>query len=158
MTVPTAADDPVRAAVEQWMRAFVDAARAVPAAAMDRVGRCMGGRVGQVADRVAEPVHLVRSFLELVTGSQRNASGEGVSATTVPDEPPGGTDAEPESPAAHQLPIDEYESLAASHVVDRLTNLTPDELREVQQFEVAHRARRTVLGRIDQLLGSTTAT
>lgn len=55
-------------------------------------------------------------------------------------------------PAA--LPIDQYESLAASHVVARLESLTPDELRTVRSFETSHRGRRTVLGKIDQLLAA----
>ncbi len=53
---------------------------------------------------------------------------------------------------ADGLPIDEYESLAASQVVARLTALSPAELRTVRDFEGAHRGRRTVLGKIDQLL------
>ncbi len=47
-----------------------------------------------------------------------------------------------------------YESLAASHVVARLRALSPSELEQVREFEAAHRGRRTVLGKIDQLLGS----
>ena len=54
--------------------------------------------------------------------------------------------------AAEELPIEEYESLAASHVVARLEGLSPSELRRVRRFEAAHRGRRTVLGKIDQLL------
>ncbi len=50
------------------------------------------------------------------------------------------------------LPIEDYESLAASHVVDRLSTLTPAELRVVREYETARRGRRTVLGRIEQLL------
>ena len=53
---------------------------------------------------------------------------------------------------ADDLPIDEYESLAASQVVARLEGLAPDELRRVRRFEAAHRSRRTVLGKVDQLL------
>ncbi len=53
---------------------------------------------------------------------------------------------------AATLPIDEYESLAASQVVARLPSLTPGELGAVRRFEADHRGRRTVLGRIDQLL------
>jgi hypothetical protein len=53
-----------------------------------------------------------------------------------------------------QLPIDEYESLAASQVVARLANLTAEELDAVRRFEVSHRGRRTVIGRIDQLLAA----
>jgi hypothetical protein len=62
------------------------------------------------------------------------------------------TDALGAADAADALPIAEYESLAASQVVARLESLTADELRAVQAFEVAHRGRRTVLGKIDQLL------
>ena len=140
------------------MRALVEAALALPGAAAARVGRCVGGRVGHATERVAEPMQLLRSLLELVTGptaGQRWRRGSGCrlaigSQTLSP--------AEPAAPAAAQLPIEEYESLAASHVVARLANLDPAELREVRRFEVAHRARRTVLGRIDQLLGATTPT
>jgi hypothetical protein len=55
---------------------------------------------------------------------------------------------------AGDLPIEQYESLAASHVVARLEALTTDELHTVRNFETAHRGRRTVLGKIDQLLAS----
>ena len=65
---------------------------------------------------------------------------------------PAGT--EPIGASAGELPIDEYESLAASHVVARLPSLTADELRAVRAFEAAHRGRRTVLGKIDQLLAA----
>jgi hypothetical protein len=153
----TAADDPVRAEVERRVRAFVEAALAVPGAAAARVGRCVGGRVGHVTERVAEPMQLLRSLLELVTGAPAANGGPAApvaSQTTAPEESPSG----PAAPAAAQLPIEEYESLAASHVVARLANLDPAELREVRRFEIAHRGRRTVLGRIDQLLGATTPT
>jgi hypothetical protein len=53
--------------------------------------------------------------------------------------------------AAEALPIDDYESLAASHVVARLASLTPDERDVVARFETANRNRRTILGRLDQL-------
>ena len=49
------------------------------------------------------------------------------------------------------LPIAEYQSLAAIHVVQRLATLGADELELVRRFEVAHRARRTILAKIAQL-------
>jgi hypothetical protein len=55
------------------------------------------------------------------------------------------------SDAHESLPIDGYESLAASQVVARLGSLGPDELDSVEAFERAHRNRRTVVGRIAQL-------
>ena len=152
-----AADDPVRVEVERRVRALVEAALTVPGAAAARVGRCVGGRLGHATERVAEPVQLLRSLFELVTGAPPANGGAAAAVAAAASEPDA---APPESaaPAAAQLPIEEYESLAASHVVARLANLDAAELREVRRFEVAHRARRTVLGRIDQLLGATTPT
>ena len=57
----------------------------------------------------------------------------------------------PLAPDAADLPISDYESLAAIHVVDRLRSMRPDELDLVRRFEVAHRNRRTILAKIDQL-------
>lgn len=49
------------------------------------------------------------------------------------------------------LPIDGYESLAASQVVLRLGSLTASELAAIADYESSHRARRTILGKIHQL-------
>eukprot|EP01041_Mallomonas_annulata_P042012 gene42012-66200_t len=56
-----------------------------------------------------------------------------------------------EPPAADTLPISDYESLAAIHVVERLRSMSPDEIELIRRFEVAHRSRRTILAKIDQL-------
>jgi hypothetical protein len=149
-------DDPVRAEVERWVRTFITAAVAVPGAAIERVGRCVSGRMGTVTERVAEPVRLVKSLVELATGASASHGG------TVAVAPAASTEAADDgpsaaSPDADELPIEEYESLAASHVIARLENLSPTELRKVREFEAAHRGRRTVLGRIDQLLGAATS-
>ncbi len=50
-----------------------------------------------------------------------------------------------------ELAIPAYDSLAASQVVQRLDGLTADELEAVRRYEIAHRARKTVLGKIAQL-------
>ena len=55
------------------------------------------------------------------------------------------------SPARETLPIPGYDSLSASQVVERLTGLTPAELDAVRTYEGAHRNRRTILGKIDQI-------
>ncbi len=57
-------------------------------------------------------------------------------------------------PSATDLPIAGYESLPALNVVQRLATLRPDEVEAVRRFEEAHRARRTILAKIDQLQGS----
>ena len=52
-----------------------------------------------------------------------------------------------------ELPIPGYDALSASQVVERLIGLTSDELDAVHAYETAHRQRRTILGKIEQLAG-----
>jgi hypothetical protein len=52
---------------------------------------------------------------------------------------------------APELAIPEYDQLSASQVVERLDGLTPGELDAVRDYEVAHRGRATILGKITQL-------
>ncbi len=54
-------------------------------------------------------------------------------------------------PSAESLAIPDYDSLAASQVVPRLAGLSGDELEAVRRYEVAHRGRKTILGRVAQL-------
>lgn len=49
------------------------------------------------------------------------------------------------------LAIPDYDSLSASQVVPRLAALDEGELEAVRRYELAHRARRTILGRVAQL-------
>jgi hypothetical protein len=90
---------------------------------------------------------------------------DGVVPRPVDDEPPTTIAAEEVIPVRHddddpttagsvaadELAIPAYDSLAASQVVQRLDGLTHDELEAVRRYEVAHRARKTVLGKVAQL-------
>lgn len=60
---------------------------------------------------------------------------------------PGGVD----SPEAGELPIPGYDTLSASQVVQRLPGLSMEELEAVRSYELAGRARKTVLLRVAQL-------
>ena len=57
--------------------------------------------------------------------------------------------ARPARPA--RLPIDGYDTLAASQVIARLDALAPAELESVRAYEASHRNRKTILGRVAQL-------
>jgi hypothetical protein len=59
--------------------------------------------------------------------------------------PSSGTD------AATGLAITDYDELSASQVVDRLEGLPRHELEAIRDYERAHRARNTILGKIEQL-------
>lgn len=80
-------------------------------------------------------------------------------AIPVPERPAAATApapaAAPRSGAgAAELPIADYDSLAASQVIPRLAGLSGDELRAVHDYEVTHRGRKTILGKIAQLDGA----
>ena len=66
---------------------------------------------------------------------------------------PGVPTAVADAPTSERLPIPGYDALSASQVVERLTGLERDELDAVQAYESAHRQRRTILGKIEQLAG-----
>jgi hypothetical protein len=81
-------------------------------------------------------------------------------AEPVPDAPPpasrpapsgNGHAARPVGPAVATLAIPDYDELSASQVVERLAGLGAEELEAVRQYELAHRGRRTILGKIAQL-------
>ena len=69
---------------------------------------------------------------------------------------PGPADPSPSGPPPTEsdLPIQDYDSLAASQVVPRLATLTPDDLVVVQRYEGANRRRQTILNRVGQLLAA----
>ena len=55
------------------------------------------------------------------------------------------------APAGDTLPIPGYDALSGSQVVERLAGLSTAELDAVRAYESAHRNRRTILGKIDQI-------
>ncbi|MGA3219964.1 MAG: hypothetical protein ABSE77_12950 [Acidimicrobiales bacterium] len=57
------------------------------------------------------------------------------------------------APGAAELAIPSYDSLSATHVVQRLAGLSHDEVAAVRAYEAATRGRRTILSRAEQLLG-----
>ena len=56
------------------------------------------------------------------------------------------------APVAGPLPIDHYDALPSSTVVELLERLNADDLRAIQAHELANRKRRTVLFRAQERL------
>jgi hypothetical protein len=69
---------------------------------------------------------------------------------TVPESPPDPVD---DSPPAVDAAIPGYDALSASQVVRRLDGLGPTDLSAVFRHEATGRGRRTILHRVQQLLG-----
>jgi len=81
----------------------------------------------------------------------RVASDSSHAIEVAPASAPAARDAAVPAPAAASLAIPGYDTLAASHVVKRLSSLRPDELDAIRRYEIATRGRRTILHRIAQL-------
>jgi hypothetical protein len=81
------------------------------------------------------------------TTSRWDASTPGTPVSDYPISNNGGSD------AGAELPIPGYDALSASQVVERLLGLSVRELEAVHAYETAHRQRRTILGKIEQLIG-----
>lgn len=150
--------DPIRAQVERRLTEIADMFVVRPCEQLTRLASFAGAPCRLARARLAEPFAVLRSIAELAFGPGPGAAPPPAVATPAVPVPAGSPDdaqdAAPDAPSPGELPIAEYESLAASQVVARLDDLTADELQRVRAFEAAHRGRRTVLGKIDQLLAA----
>jgi hypothetical protein len=116
------------------------------------VARMIGEMAVRQGQRRAESV--VRRMREQQRGAGTPAASPSPTNGHGPTPaPPAPATAAP-TPDAAALAIPGYDTLSASQVVPRLEGLTPTELEAVRAYEVATRARKTVLTRIDQLRGS----
>jgi hypothetical protein len=100
-----------------------------------------------VSDRLAQARSRAEEALE--------ALGTLASTVEPPSAPPPAPAPGPRPPAADGagagLAIPDYDQLSASQVVDRLEGLSRGELDVIRDYETRHRARNTVLGKIEQL-------
>jgi len=82
---------------------------------------------------------------------ERNPSVR-VEATDVVDDNEPTTPSEvTSSTSGAELPISDYDHLAARQVIDRLRSLDPDEVAAIAAYERGNRRRSTVLGMLEQL-------
>jgi hypothetical protein len=91
-----------------------------------------------------------------VVNGATNGKADGKAVDAAPTNGTNGKVASMKPAPVHVAPalaIPEYDQLSASQVVERLDGLTPDELDAVRAYEVAHRGRSTILGKITQLTG-----
>jgi hypothetical protein len=51
-----------------------------------------------------------------------------------------------------ELPIKRYNHLTVAEVLNRIKNLSDEEIRAIQQYEQSHRKRKTLLNRLDRRL------
>jgi len=100
-----------------------------------------------------QAVNVVRRELVAAWEAGRVASQPEVAPVVVADTAAVEAPVEVPPVVVTAVPFDGYDTLPASHVVDRLRRMTPAELNGVRAYEVAQRNRRTILAKVDQLLG-----
>jgi hypothetical protein len=125
--------------------------------AKERVGR----EVGTARERAQSFLEVIGSVTSNPTHPEavpntpeRNGTAAAAPRPTVVPPPAAEIPTPVESvpaPAGDSLPIPGYDALSASQVVERLAGLSTDELGDVRAYETAHRNRRTILGKIDQI-------
>ncbi len=96
------------------------------------------------------------NFEEMAAGFEDGASASPPPSNgsgPVPDPAAEPVAAAGPAPSAAELAIPGYDSLSASQVVLRLAGLGDGELTAVGAYEQAHRGRRTIWNRVDQLQG-----
>lgn len=134
-----------------------------------RVGdTALAGRVPLLAERArdagAQPRGARRPTRDrdpVEAGSTVGGAATRPAATTAAQRPSPANGVRPRPPgngtgngAPAALAIPGYDALSASQVVERLDGLDAGELLAVRDYESAHRNRRTILGKIDQLAAS----
>lgn len=115
---------------------------------------CIGGLFASTAT-VPVPAHEasqptdVLSVVALQDGEDDTRSATVTPIRSTAPEP--GPTVPADLPVESDLPVPDYDSLAASQVVPRLASLSADELVAVGAYERAHRNRQTILNKVAQL-------
>ncbi len=130
--------DPFAGLVEHGQRKVV-LARFVGKVAVDRA-------FGQLRDRfAAEPRSPVPVIETIAMSTAEDPAPQSPPASSPTDVDHG------DAPGRDELVLPDYDHLPAAHVVSKLASLTPKERAAIERYELAHRHRRTILGKIDQL-------
>jgi hypothetical protein len=127
----------------------------------DGIGR-LASQAGSVVVGVARPVvDAATAAATSTTSATPNAPSNGeamhwsansarTNGTQSADAALDGSSASSAS-GATGLPIADYDGLSATQIIDRLEGLSRGALERIRVYELAHRARRTILATIDQL-------
>lgn len=140
----------VRSVAERVPAPPVDALRRLAPPGLGRSrddgGPDAGAGGPSLRERFCTAVAMARGLIAAGTAPEEPVAAQPEPEHDVPVEP-----AVVDVPEAGELAIEGYDHLAARQVVDRLDGLTSIELDALERYESAHRRRRTVLGKIEQL-------
>ena len=114
-----------------------------------QVSRIVTEGLTRVRERAEEAIDALSTLFGNPTAPPTPAAGEPAQDAAAPTVP------QPSAPGAtgngQHLAIPDYDELSASQVVEHLDGLSRAELDAIREYETEHRARNTVLGKIEQL-------
>jgi hypothetical protein len=113
------------------------------------VGRIVSDSVTRVRERADEAIDALNTLLGNATTTPPTAAPGPAHDAATPSRPP--TPAAAAAGSGRHLAIPDYDELSASQVVEHLDGLSWVELDAIREYETEHRARNTVLGKIEQL-------
>jgi hypothetical protein len=114
-----------------------------------QVGRMVSEQLARVRERAEEAADALNSLIGNPTVTPSSTTPAPARDTAAPTHPPAG--AWPATGSTRHLAIPDYDELSASQVVEHLDGLSRAELDAIREYETEHRARNTVLGKIEQL-------
>ncbi len=110
--------------------------------------------------RVHERVQVARWVGEMaVTYGKQSIGGRATDAMVAASTSAAGTTRDAAAPAPSAVPVhrsppfDGYDHLAAAQIVQLMGRLPHGELSLIRRYEASQRGRRTILAKIDQLIG-----
>lgn len=112
-----------------------------------------------VAKSVGGPLGgLIEHLIESAVGTKDSVADRDAQEAEVVDESAGEKikDTEESTPLDSVGGLENYESLTATQVIERLSSCTPTQLAEIESFELEHRRRRTVLAKLSQYRDAST--
>jgi hypothetical protein len=130
-------------------------ARVIGTFAVDKAQSTVGGLSSKLQDQTAGVIDFIGDSITPVTPDLPTPEPPTPAPASTPTvakkaAKPADNGAAPTISAA-SLAIPDYDGLSASQVVNRLAGLSPVELTNVQQYEAAHRGRKTILSKVAQL-------
>jgi hypothetical protein len=117
--------------------------------------------VTQAGDVMVSAVEVVASLRPEAKPAARPTDERATPRSATSDEEPNtpaGSPAASTTPVVALVPepglaIADYDGLSAQQVVAHLDGLDRSDLERIREYEAAHRGRRTIISKIDQLLG-----
>ena len=148
MSEPPTAD---RERAKRLADELIDYAVYAPLGAAMTVADQLPELVRRGRERFSSQVKLAQVLGRVAVGSARRQA-EGVFRGPPPRDTPSKPSSAPTDSSVAPRSIPGYDQLTAAEVIGHLSSLTRDDLRSIREYEESHRGRRTVLGRIAQLL------